>query len=1024
MSSYTTTATNTYSGNNVVTLVSIANMVSGLPIVFTGNVFGNITANATYYIGTITNSNQVTITSLPGGAVYAVANGTGTMTATFSSAGQYVIDTVPPGDPLDVAFNKTNLNFDQVFAAGPVGSNIQIANNTIRTLDTNGNLVLAPNGIGNVVSNVNIVPNAANIRNLGSPTNRWNTVYAQYIDYSGGNIIVDNIDIPGNIRVGGYISAVGNVSGNYFFGNGSQLTGIVTDSIGNLVISNTTISTKLVNGNILLQSTGTGLVQVAGNKGFVLPAGSTASRPAPSITATIRFNSDTANVEFYNGNQWITLSPTYPIANQTIDGDGINDTFALDQSATDDTVLVTINGVTQAPGLDYAVSGAFITFTTVPQEGDVIQIRFLAGVLAGGSSGSGYGDSNVVILLDNLGSNNISTTGNIACGNLSTGTITLANGATIDDTSGNALAFGRSAGLTTQNINAVAIGNAAGNYLQSANAVAIGDRAGSYTQGTDAVAVGQFAGNYLQGANAVAIGNSAGYTGQGIAAVAIGLLSGNNIQGNSAVAIGNAAGRTSQGANAVAIGHLAGETNQANNSIIINATGVALNQTTANTFTVAPVRNDVANVNQVMFYNTTSREVTYGNTIGIAGNITGGNISVTGNVSGGNVSAVNYTGTTLSATGNVTGSYILGNGSQLTGMPVPYTNANVVALLANFGNNTIGTTGDITGGYFYGNGSQLTGLPGAYSNSNVATFLAAFGSNTISTSGNITSGNVRTLGRVSATGNVSGANISTGGLITATGNVVGNYFIGNGRQLTGIVATSNTGNVTFNNINIIGTGNLHLQPDPANTNSYLDIYLTTGPDLHLVSSYDSNLILGQDLGANVTVGINGNVTVQSWDSYTTTAHTWTFGKNSTLTLPQNNQGGGLGTQQQVRGTQQTILGDPFPVAVTGNATVTVWTADSDAVGAAKMTMRAQYGGSGNPTVNIEILDITMAKTYPNGTPVFTVSNRVKTNPAYADTAVNVALAAGNVMQVTSSAPDATGAVYWTYSVTAFNQTLD
>jgi len=37
----------------------------------------------------------------------------------------------------------------------------------------------------------------------------------------------------------------------------------------------------------------------------------------------------------------------------------------------------------------------------------------------------------------------------------------------------------------------------------------------------------------------------------------------------------------------------------------------------------------------------------------------------------------------------------------------------------------------------------------------------------------------------------------------------------------------------------------------------------------------------------------------------------------------------------------------------------------------------------------------------------------------------VALAAGNVMQVTSSAPGATGiTVYWTYNVTAFNQTLD
>jgi hypothetical protein len=68
---------------------------------------------------------------------------------------QYVINigAIPndgTGDPLRTAFNETNLNFDQVFAAGPVGSNVQIANNTIKTINTNGNLVLAPNGTGMV----------------------------------------------------------------------------------------------------------------------------------------------------------------------------------------------------------------------------------------------------------------------------------------------------------------------------------------------------------------------------------------------------------------------------------------------------------------------------------------------------------------------------------------------------------------------------------------------------------------------------------------------------------------------------------------------------------------------------------------------------------------------------------------------------------------------------------------------------------------------------------------------------------
>jgi hypothetical protein len=50
----------------------------------------------------------------------------------------------------------------------------------------------------------------------------------------------------------------------------------------------------------------------------------------------------------------------------------------------------------------------------------------------------------------------------------------------------------------------------------------------------------------------------------------------------------------------------------------------------------------------------------------------------------------------VSVTGNITGNYILGNGSQLTGLPATYGNANVVTLLAAFGSNSISTTGNIT----------------------------------------------------------------------------------------------------------------------------------------------------------------------------------------------------------------------------------------------------------------------------------------------------------------------------------------
>jgi hypothetical protein len=103
------------------------------------------------------------------------------------------------GDPLRTAFTETNSNFTEIYTAGPVGSNVQIANNTILTLNTNGNLVLAPNGIGVVQSNVNIVPNQANVRNLGSSTQRWSTVYTQYLNVTNG--------ISGDLTVTGNLSA-------------------------------------------------------------------------------------------------------------------------------------------------------------------------------------------------------------------------------------------------------------------------------------------------------------------------------------------------------------------------------------------------------------------------------------------------------------------------------------------------------------------------------------------------------------------------------------------------------------------------------------------------------------------------------------------------------------------------------------------------------------------------------------------------------------------------------------------------
>jgi hypothetical protein len=63
----------------------------------------------------------------------------------------------------------------------------------------------------------------------------------------------------------------------------------------------------------------------------------------------------------------------------------------------------------------------------------------------------------------------------------------------------------------------------------------------------------------------------------------------------------------------------------------------------------------------------------------------------------------------------------------------------------------VSATGNITGSYILGNGSQLTGLSSGYSNADVATYLS---------SGTFTA-NILTTGNISASGNITGANINS-----------------------------------------------------------------------------------------------------------------------------------------------------------------------------------------------------------------------------------------------------------------------
>lgn len=171
------------------------------------------------------------------------------------------------GDPLRTAFNYVNDNFSNVWNTGLPNSNVQFSDNRILTVNTNANLVLTPNGIGKVVSNVGIVPNMANVHDLGSSTRRWNTIYAQYLTISNDVTFAD-LTVDGNLTVTGNIVDTGALT-------------IITGS----------------NGNIALAPNGTGIVTASGNisavgnisGGNLTTAGltSTASLSVTGNTATV-----------------------------------------------------------------------------------------------------------------------------------------------------------------------------------------------------------------------------------------------------------------------------------------------------------------------------------------------------------------------------------------------------------------------------------------------------------------------------------------------------------------------------------------------------------------------------------------------------------------------------------------------------------------------------------------------------------------------------------------------------------------
>ena len=517
--------------------------------------------------------------------------------------------------------------------------------------------------------------------------------------------------------------------------------------------------------------------------------------------------------------------------------------------------------------------------------------------LTGIAAASSYGNSNVVANLAALGTNPVSTTGNITGGNVLTGGLISVTG---NITGGNILG-GANVNATTHTGTTVSVtaNVTGGNILTGGLISATGNiTGGNLLTGGLISSTGNITGGNLQTTGLIsATGN---ITGNNLTAGTI-TLSGNTISSTDSIitidpaSVGNTGGVIIQGNLSVTGNVTYIDSNTiTTNDLVINMANNAATAAAANGggIGVGPVTGAYATIT----YNSTSNTWVISNganisgAVSASGNITGGNV-----LGGANVNATTHTGTTVSVSANVTGGNILtaglisatGNitGGNLSGTNIvgtlttaAQTNITSVGTLGSLtvtANTTSGNlltgglisaTGNITGNFFIGNGSQLTGIAASYGNSNVVANVAALGTNPVSTTGNITGGNVlgganvnattHTGTTVSVSANVTGGNILFGsGIVSGTGNIFGGNLTIAGNTATITTASYSIGYLNVPQVSLAANATIAL------TDSGKHYYSTSASNLTLTVA--DNSAVSWPVGTSFIV-VNrgtGNITV-------------------------------------------------------------------------------------------------------------------------------------------------------------------
>jgi hypothetical protein len=501
-------------------------------------------------------------------------------------------------------------------------------------------------------------------------------------------------------------------------------------------------------------------------------------------------------------------------------GDNYTVTFALNSNQTTNSCIVSINGIIQTPVLAYNVLDNLLTFTSPPSSGDTIDVREYLGSTISDNQYTGTGAKTTFIL-----GGSYTTIGCIVSIN---GVVQLPGSAYVIN--GSTMVFSQAPdfddiidvreftivpreGLYNSSGNAsVVVSETAAEVDITGNLVVTGNVIAPYFIGDGSllsnINMGNIVGSYsntnvssyLSSAlvsNIIPFGNNIAYLGNSTNRWKELWLSGNTIYlGDVALSISTGNALMVNGQDVVTTSNV-GNTVVSNLEVTgdITTTGVIEAGNVSATYfvgdgsqltnlNIANAIGGYGNSNVAEYLPTYSGDISSSN-ITVANIITSDSIKISGSISPTDVLASpapfltgfdTVSAIRLSASGNITGAYILGNGSQLTGLPTQYSNANVAAYLPTYSGELTASTSNISGNstasFFIGNGSLLTGLPTQYSNANVAAYLPTY----------------------------------SGVMAASTSNVSGNstaaFFIGDGSFLTNLNVSNVVG--VYGNANVSG----------------------------------------------------------------------------------------------------------------------------------------------------------------------------------------------------------------------------